>query len=229
MMKKHFLVFGLLLGCCARLACLSLGSLTLVNIYSTLQTFPRVPILSDNEIIGFAWLKGGFEFEDHITSMTFRGLQRQSGPFNFYGGFFTLEQDLFLGSGSTMPTFGSVFGGGYMLDLAATITWLAAPPKGCLIKDLTLLLSSDLTVSGTIRVRGSCLIDGRGSNFTLNNVATIIVDANATLTLKNMTIRNQYGGKIQINSSAIGFNIERCSFDLDDNYQLSKDGIVLIA
>jgi hypothetical protein len=227
MEKCLYFVFLLLIFFVKKCNALSVGSLTAPSLESII-TFTSPP-LTTNEVVGLAWLKNGFILSDATTSMTFRGLFPVSGAVPLNGGFLTLESNLRLENACTMTTFGSVFGGGYVLDLASSITQISATTNGNLIQDLSLMLSSDLTVSGIITVRGSCLIDGRGHVLTLNNVATLSVDANATLTLRDIVVRNQRGGKIQLNSFAIELYLDRCLLDLDANYQVSRSGIIVRA
>jgi hypothetical protein len=181
-----------------------------VGSLSTVSDEPFYTFLStdtDNEILGFAQFNDGFALEDSTTSCIFNGFFPVSGTVSWNGGTMTLMQDLIFKNISSLPTWGNVYGGGYLIDLCQTITALS-PVGTNVLNNTNLTLRADIILTGTLLVQGSCTILGNNQSLIFDTNAAIIVDTGATLEFNNIELNGISDGQIICvdNSSSLYLN-----------------------
>lgn len=160
------------------------GSDTLVSI----EPFFDFPAgLTDNEMLTFGYFKDGFGLADFTTSCTFKSIFPVSGNINLRGGQLCLQSDLNSENVTNLLSSGTIIGNSHAFDFAQSITGIPASYNS-IFQDTKVFLNSDLLISGKVRFRGNCLLDGAWNRVTLAEGAQILVDRNASLYLRNIEI-----------------------------------------
>lgn len=200
---------------CACVGALTKGSTSLLS----LEDHVIFPAADDNNLMqGFAWFKEGFTLEDATTSCSFGAAFPVSGDINLRGGYLTLLSDLSIVGLSTVNSWGSCLGNSHILDLSSSITALTfdsyklAPDKHTdVLEDVTIQAHTNITLSGKVKLRGTCEIAGNGGALILGDDADIALDSQARLVLRDVKVKNVSGTKL------------RC---LDDSGQIVLDNVV---
>lgn len=171
---------------------LVVGSDSVVSLES-LASFPSVDY--DNEIRSFALMKNGFSLEDALTTCTFRSIFPVSGTVNVSGGNLFLGSDLLFQNVATLASMGKIFGDYHTIDLSSSIQTLPGAYNS-VFQNTNIFLNTDLTISGTAKFVGNCLLDGRWNNVILDTDATIVVGHDSSLILRNLELNGINAQKI---------------------------------
>ena len=153
MNQKHVFFFLILFFISHELIADVVGSETIVSL-EAFKEFPENPIL-DNEIIGFAWMKNGFGFENANTACTFNALYPVSGTIDLNGGILTLDQDLKFHNDTILQSLGVIIGNNHTIDLCTSIT--SFPASSQEFNNTVINLTADLNITSTITFKGTCV------------------------------------------------------------------------
>jgi hypothetical protein len=179
---------------------------------------------SDNAMLAFGWFKSGFGLQDATTTCTFGSAFPVSGNVNLHGGQLFLDTDLSLNNPSELVTPGFIRGNDHILDLCESITGL--PSSSDTILDNTkLFINSDINLSGTLRIRGDCVINGRGHCLVLDGDGCILIDNNASLRLKNIEVDGISGYNIRCLNDSGSLIMDEVRWVQDDDYTFSQGSI----
>lgn len=174
----------------------------------------------DNEIIGFAYLDGGFALQDNATTVTFNGLFPVRGEIALNNGTLYLNTDLQTDNLLTFSSLGNIISltPGYRLILAPSLSvWGTPTSQESFFSNVDVILENDLTVSSPIRFSGSSIWDGAGHLVELAPTASIIVDNNSTLLLKDIRINHVADTNIRAVNSGGLLSLYNTTFLLDNN------------
>lgn len=149
--------------------------------------FPQNPLITENEVLAFGWMKNGFGMASSLTTCTFSSVFPVSTHLSLNGGQITLETDLVMQNKTTFASPGIVWGNNHCFEIAATVTAVPSTDR-CIFKDTTIILSNDLSITGTIKFKGNCTLDGRGYRTILGSNGVILVDNESSLSLKNIEL-----------------------------------------
>ncbi|MBY0345473.1 MAG: hypothetical protein K2P98_01245, partial [Neisseriaceae bacterium] len=165
------------------------GSNSLVSIISntTFPTSDNDDVLTPNEIRGFGWMKNGFSFGDASTTCTFNSVFPVSGTVDMKGGLLYLTSDLVFSNPTTLASAGIFYANNRMIDFANNITSIPST-NNTLFHNANVALNNDTLISGTLKFRGTCTLDGRKNNVTFGTAGAIVVDSGSNLTLKNLEL-----------------------------------------
>ena len=133
-----------------------------IKIYDTTQTYG-----ANATVENLVLYKNGFTVNAGKT-LTLNTLLSVRGPITI-SGMLTLGSDLYLDSDATLPSGGVIYGNGN-----------------------TIFLGADLEIPDDVDLRftNSIIIDGQGNNLILGRRAQLLIDTLTTLTLKNLTLKN---------------------------------------
>lgn len=181
-MKAKILVFYMLLFCnVPQVKPLIIGS----DIAVSVESLVNFPLIDDNIIRSFAWMKSGFTLEDNGTELDFRSIFPVSGTVNLRGGILTLSTDLILKNVTTLSGLGAVFGNGHAMEICSGIKELPADTRQFDTTDL--FFNNDLKLKSVIRFSGICLLSGNSNKLDLTSGA-IRVDSNSKLHISNLDL-----------------------------------------
>ena len=166
------------------------GSNTAVSV----EPFTTFPTGTSNQIIGFAWMKNGFELTDGYTTVAFDSNNPISGAVSLNGGTLLIETDLSFVSGSLNGSGTVKLGNNRLIfDAQASTFTDALTIEG---NGGTVCLQADVTLSDTWSINGTVIIDGNGYSLDLGNTGEVYIASNASITFKNITLRNVAGTNI---------------------------------
>ena len=163
-----------------------IGSDTTVSIISNSPVFPARD--TDNNILSFGYLQGGFTLQDATTSCTFDSVFPVSGFIDLNGGTLYLLKDLVLAEPLTLDGLGRIIGNNHTIKFCESVTSL--PSDFSLMKDVNLIFSHDVELNSTVSVQGNCYIQCASSNITFNNNASLVIDTGATLEIQHAILQN---------------------------------------
>lgn len=161
------------------------GSDTMVSIEPYFN-FPAAPTLS-NLIYTFAYFKDGFSLQDSTTTCTWKSIFPISGSINLHGGQLYLTSDFTIHDTAALTTMGSIEGNSHTFDVAQSVTGFPAAFVSR-FHHTNIFLNADFVISGTVKFRGLCTLDGGANRVTLGTNGNIIVDRNSTLHLRNVDL-----------------------------------------
>lgn len=197
------------------------GSESILSIES-FYTFPEAD--SNNEMLAFGWFKNGFGLENASTTCTFASIFPVLGDINLRGGRLVLNSDLHLQNISTLVTPGSIQGNSHVLDLAESITGFPSS-FNTILNNTKVFCNSDLIISGTLRLRGDCEINGRGQRIILGKDANILIDNNSVLRLKNIEVDGVLGYNIRCMNDSAALELDAVRWIQSDDYTFSCGSI----
>lgn len=142
---------------------------------------------SDNTMLGFGFFKNGFGLQDASTSCTFNSIFPVGGNINLRGGQLYLKNDFLMQNLGTLAIPGTILANNYMIDFAESITGIPST-YDTVFKDSRVFLNSDLRISGTVKFKGDCLLDGRWNRLIFDNKAHIIIDKGSRLHFRNLEL-----------------------------------------
>lgn len=222
--KKFFFFCSIFLFIQNNLLALSVGSNTVPSV-ELHKNFPSAD--SDNDIKAFAWMKNGFTLEDGTTTCTFGSVFPISGSMSLHGGQLYLNSDLIFENGSSLDTPGLFRANNYCIDFSKSITGF---PKinDTSFHDATVFINSDLTINGTIKFRGDCLIDARKNILQFGTDGHILVEEGSTLHLRNIELSNISGDKIYCVDDSGKLILDNMRWVQDAAYSFSNGSIKFV-
>ncbi|KKQ50024.1 MAG: hypothetical protein US69_C0001G0052 [candidate division TM6 bacterium GW2011_GWF2_38_10] len=188
-------------------------------------TFPAED--SDNRMLAFGWFKNGFALEDQTTTCTFESVFPINGRMDLNGGSLFLQTNLFLHNQGFLDTPGTIYGNEFAFHLAETATTIACPTD-IILEDISLYLNSDITLSGTMRFKGSSVIDGQWHKINFGDDAYIIVDSGAQLRLHNVEIGGVAQERFQCADDDASIILDNVDVGLSDDYVWSHGSILFL-
>jgi len=144
---------------------------------------------NNNEMLAFGYFKSGFGLQDAKATATFASAYPVSGPIDMKGGQLWLSTDLILDNPAAIISSGFFNGNHHIIDCSESISSFPASFPTTL-SNANLFFKSDLTISGSVIIRGNCTLWGRFNNLNFGANGNIQVSKNATLTLKNLTLQD---------------------------------------
>jgi len=182
-----------------------------IDIQQTLNNGDRVACL--------AALNNGFTINSGST-VTFDSIFPVSGNVELNNETIILTSDLFFGNGATVTSFGNIIGNNHAVELSTSTTLLTCPQESNIILDnVTLFLAADTTLEKcNVTISGETTIHGRGNTLILEPSATIIADSDATLLLKNITIKGINGKRIYGTDATSTISLENATWILDNDF-----------
>lgn len=222
---SRFLLFGFLMFCIFRICPLTIGADSLVSV-EPLTNVPAVDSVP-NEILQFAFMQKGFSFEDATTSCTFGAVFPVAGTINLRGGTLYLETDLIFQNPANLVSTGYFWGNNHQIDLSQSITWLSSTFQSQ-FRDTSVFLNNDLTLAGTIKFLGSCLLDGRWNNVTFGQGANLIIGHNTTLTMRNMELDGIIGSNIRCLDDSASLILDNVRWVQSGDYTFSRGSILFV-
>lgn len=172
---------------------ISKGSDTVVSI-EPFFNFPTGD--STNRMLTFGYFKNGFGLADKKTTCTFGSLFPVSGNINLRGGQLYLSSDLKLDNITTLVSPGTIMGNKHYFDLAGTITGIQSSYP-CVLHNTRFCLNSDITLSGTLRIKGDCILDGKWNRLVLDPTSHILIDHGASLYIRNLELAGIKNGRLR--------------------------------
>jgi hypothetical protein len=199
------------------------GTTTAVSIPSY-YSFPQNPLIFDNEIRGFAWMKNGFKLASSNTECLFNALFPVGGVVNLNGGTLRLGQDLTFMSSVDLQSLGTIIGNNHRLLFGEGLTSVSG--QAGVFESLYLVLSSNLDISTTLLFQGDCHIFGsNGGSITLKDGGAIIVDENSTLELHDLEIRGVGSNNIRCNDDSGSLVLENVRWLQEDNFSFNEGSL----
>jgi len=180
---------------------------------------------TDNGMLAFGFFQNGFALQDATTSSTFSSIFPVSGQISLHGGKLFLGTDLIFQNNTNFATPGLIYGNNHMLELCQSITGIPTSFPAC-FDNTELYLNSDVTISGTIKFTGNCLIDGHLNGLMLGSNANIIVGHNSSLLLKNIDISGISGYKISCLDNSGALILNNVQWGQSGNYTFSSGSIL---
>jgi len=188
-------------------------------------TFPAAA--TDNTILGFTVMTGGFTLQDQTTTLTYDAFFPVMGDIILNGGTFYLNQDLTVENTTTLTSFGNIGGASHLISLASMLNTLGSSNQGLLTNtDLEFQLNGNLTLNGNIEFQGNSIINGNNNVLDLSSTASIVVGSNSTLTLKNITINGIQGQNISCVDDSGKLILDNVNWNLAGNYSFDKGSIL---
>jgi hypothetical protein len=157
-------------------------------------TFPAAD--GDNTMLGFGWFKNGFGLEDATTSCTFDSVFPVSGNIYLNGGTLHLSADLLLRNMTNWCTSGKVCCHDYFVDFSTSVTGLSSTVYSQVFDNAKVNINSDLVISGSLKFSGDCMFNGNGKRILLDEGGYLLIDANSTVTFKDVAIDGIAEGKL---------------------------------
>ena len=186
------------------------------------------PTETDNKMCAFGWFKNGFILEDSSTNCTFDSIFPISGNVTLNGGILYLTSDLVFNNLSVINGAGKLDCDGHNVYLCSSIQDIGSSSAELKIKNTNIYLEEDLTISGSVKFEGSCCLNCNGKKITLGDYARVILDCNATLTIKDSIINRISAGKVLCldNLGKIVLDDTTCIFD--GNYNFTSGALKVI-
>jgi len=170
----------------------------------------------------FSFCRGGFKLVNSSVSATWDSIYPVSGNIDFNGGTLSLGVDLVLIDSATIKTLGTIIGNDYKMELPPSIESFPETLGAGDFSDINILLNGDVAINNsTITFKGDSSIDGMGHLLDLDQNSTIIIDSNASLYLKNITIAGILGSNICCSDDTASLYLDNVEFILDGNYDFS--------
>jgi len=118
-------------------------------------------------------------------------------------------------------------GGGYIVHGCDNNKLYVYSAPGCAseafssfeFNNVKLFLNADVTInSALIKFTGESIINGQGNCLDLNQTGTIVIDSNASLLLKDITVKNIQDNSIYCTDSTSTLSVDNCKWELVSNY-----------
>jgi len=150
-----------------------------------------------NTILACCWYKNGLTLQDAATTCTFQGFHPISSNVNLNGGLLYLNTDLSFDSPTHLISSGKIWANNHTIELSKTTTVFAEGSYSTTINNGKLLAHYDLNLAGPLTFQGDCAFNCNGNAITLDSNASILVENNTTLTIKDATICGLSGSNIR--------------------------------
>ncbi|QQR49419.1 hypothetical protein IPF37_01045 [bacterium] len=229
--SKKFLLLLTVLYVCVPFNIFSgpVGSDSLVSIVSntTFPTSDNDSFLTPNIVHGFGWMKNGFSFGDAQTTCTFNSVFPVAGSIDLQGGLLYLTSDLIFNNPSTLASTGIFYANNHTVDFASSITYLPRV-NNTVFHNANVYFSNDTIISGTLKFRGTCVLDGKKNNVTLGNTGVLIVDSGSSLTLKNLELDGLKNKKLLCLDNSATLLFDNVRLVQSDNYSFTNGSITFL-
>lgn len=182
---------------------------------------------SDNGLLTFGFFKNGFGLQDSTTTCTFKSVFPVSGSLNLNGGQLYLANDLIFQDLTTFNSGGMILGNKHSMELSTGITGISST-YNTVFQDIKIFLNSDFLISGTVKFKGNCLLDGRWNRVTLGNNANIVIDRNSSLCLRNIEIDQIKRSNIRCLDNGGSLILDNMYWDQDANFTFSNGSIKFV-
>ncbi len=176
---------------------------------------------SSNVITPFNYLPSGFSLHSNTTTVTFQSVYPVAGPIALHGGSLQLGSDLVLGNGGYFQTGGVINANNYSIDLAPTVsTFPGTSPL--IFNTANMYLNNDLTINSTLKFTGACLLDAQGCTIILGPNANVVIGHNASLNVRNATIRGVGSNNISCMDNSASIIFDAITWIQDNNFTFSR-------
>jgi len=161
-----------------------------------------------NTMDSFSWYKNGFTLQDASTTCSFQSAFTVLNRVNLNGGLLYLNTNLSFDSPTHLISSGKILANDHTIELSKTTTVFAEGTYSTTINNGKLLTHYDLNLVGPLTFQGDCAFNCNGNVITLDSSASILVENNTTLTIKDATICGLSGSNIRClnNTGKIIFN-----------------------
>lgn len=182
---------------------------------------------SDNQMATFGFFKNGFGLQDSTTTCTFNSVFPVSGSLNLNGGQLYLTNDLIVQDVATLDSAGLIIGNNHTMELSSGITGIPAVYNS-VFKDTRIFLNSDFLISGNVKFKGDCLLDGRWNRISLGSNANIVIDRNSRLCLRNIEIDQIKSSNIRCLDHGGSIILDNVVWDQDADFTFTNGSIKFI-
>ncbi|MCB9493802.1 MAG: hypothetical protein H6679_06035 [Epsilonproteobacteria bacterium] len=186
-------------------------------------TFPAID--NDNEILTFGLFKNGFKLEDNATTCTFKSTYAVSGDVRLNGGRLVLNDDLIFKNPARLINNGVFFGNDYLVEFSASMTSLVGYSEFTRAK---VFLNNDLKITGTVKFRGDCLIDGRWNSVSLGSDGYILVEDNSKLTFRNLELHGLKNNNVRCLTESGQIELDNMRWVQSGNYTFSAGALKFV-
>ena len=176
-----------------------------------------------NVILGFTSIQGGLILAGSATTCTWNALfPIVGGRFKLFGGQLFLQRDLVLsGTSLTITSSGSILAVGNSITLGPFLSDLSLTPT-LVLDTATLVLSQNVRISSSLRLRNRCKIDGQGKRITLQGNGEIDVLPGGNLTIENAEIWGVKKNNVRCFSDRGAITFRNCYLYLAQDYTFSS-------
>ncbi len=199
------------------------GSNSLVSIvpYTSFSS----PVLTQNEMLAFGWMKNGFGMEDNSVSCTFYSAFPVSGHLSLHGGRLELATDFIMNNPVDFASSGLVVGNNHVFDIAQSVTAIPSS-NSSIFKDTKIYFNGDLRIVGTVDLKGSCQIDGFGHRMILDG-GNLKVGHDSVLTLKNLELDGVHNYNIYCVDDSARIVLDNIRWVQTGDYTFSRGSLVV--
>jgi hypothetical protein len=194
-----------------------------------------VQLIDGVRVAGFVALQGGFSLTDNTVSAQFDSFFPVSGQININHGNLYLTRDLILADIMSFQEFGNIFGDGYNLQFAPSMSAIPTVDTSSFtatFSTLQVFLNSDITLQGATNIlfTGVNVLNGQGNTFSLGTTSgtstnIIQVGTGSTLTLRNIVLDNVNGTNIQCVDNTGIIIFEDAQLNLTNNFSFATGSL----
>lgn len=184
------------------------------------------PLITQNQILSFGWMKSGFGMSSSTMTCTFSSVFPVSGNLSLHGGQLTLGTDLFMQNSTAFLSPGIIHGGGHILDICQSVTGIPATDRS-IFKSVKMFMHGDLNITGTVDFKGTCLIDGGKSRLVLGSNGSLKIGHNSTLTIKNVEIDGIKNCNIYCMDDSASLILDNVRWVQSGDYTFSRGSILI--
>ncbi len=189
------------------------------------QPFTIFPTgVSTNIIFPFQFFEKGFVLQDSNTTCTFGSVFPVSGFVSLHGGQLYLGTDLIFQNVTNWGTCGTIIANNHAVDFSSTITGMTMT-NNMVLNNANIYLNNDITLSGTAKFTGNCVLDARGCSISLGSNASIVVGHNASLRLRNVDLNSVTSGRIQCLDNSAKLILDNMQWTQTGNYTFTQGSI----
>lgn len=208
------------------ISCLPLWGVTIGSDSAPSRLNTQQTLNTGDRVATFPFLYAGLALSSLSVTATWDCVFPLGGSLAMNSGTLLLNTDLCLGDNSAIISIGGFIGQNHVLSLAPTNTYISISSTAgapCTISNLNIQLSSDVYLQNChITFTGNSMINGNGSVLTLLPTATLIVGANASLTLKDITINGMSNNTLYTSSTTSTFILNNTTINLSNQYTFSQ-------
>lgn len=191
------------------------------------REFVPESLINPNRMLAFGFFKNGFGLQDTTTTCSFESVFPVAGSVRMRGGRLWLGSDLIFQNPVELMSAGSIIGNDHIVDLSESVTsWNCQQPS--IFNDAQLFFNTDLALSGTIKIFGDCLIDGRWNRLMLGEGASIIVEPDAVLHFRNVEIDGICAARIRCFDDSARIVLDNTRLVLCHDYTFTHGSITFL-
>jgi hypothetical protein len=200
--------------------------------FSSIQPFFTFPAADSNKLptdnnvmLPFGCFSHGFGLQSAATTCTYSSEYPVSGSIAMHGGQLYMTTDLIFHNKTDIASSGFFNANNHMINFSDSITSLPSLFPTTL-RDARLFFNQDLTISGTINIKGHCVIDGQNHAIILGDEGNILVAKNAVLTIKNLTIQDVVRNRIRCVNDSGRIILENVDLKFANDFEFSKGSML---